>query len=128
MDDKLPGYAARQTTHEGGATGAGSASGSAARSTGLAGNTGLATSTELTGSADLTGSAGTAGRAPSRPWFGGLILTCLTLAAVWVLTYTLAPLPGQRSLGGWNYAVVGALLTAFIWLSKAWQGEEPQRS
>jgi len=65
---------------------------------------------------------------PSKPWFGGVILGCLTLAAIWVLTYTLAPLPGQRELGGWNYVVVGALLTAFIRLAKAWQGEPPRRS
>jgi len=104
MNDKLPGDAARQTAQGGGAIG------------------------NTSGDGTTTGSVGASGRAPSRPWFGGLILTCLTLAAVWVLTYTLAPLPGQRSLGGWNYVVVGALLTAFIWLSKAWQGEEPQRS
>jgi hypothetical protein len=37
---------------------------------------------------------------PSPPWFGGLILGCLTLATAWILTYTLAPLPGQNALGG----------------------------
>jgi hypothetical protein len=67
-------------------------------------------------------------RPPSKPWVGGVILTCLTLAAVWVLTYTLAPLPGQRALGGWNYVAVGALLTAFISLSRAWHGEPPRRA
>lgn len=72
--------------------------------------------------------SGAAGRAPSKPWFGGVILACLTLSAVWVLTYTLAPLPGQKALGGWNYVVVGALLSAFIGLSKAWHGEPPRRS
>ena len=64
---------------------------------------------------------------PSPPWFGGLILAALTLAAIWVLTYTLAPLPGQRTLGGWNYAIVGALLIAFVGLSMDWHGEPPER-
>jgi hypothetical protein len=71
---------------------------------------------------------GAADREPSKPWFGGVILACLALAAVWVLTYTLAPLPGQKALGGWNYVVVGTLLSGFIGLSKAWHGEPPHRS
>jgi len=104
MNDKQPGGTAAQTAHSGG--GNGNAGG-------------------LEGSQDP---ADALWREPSRPWFGGLILTCLALAALWVLTYTLAPLPGQRSLGGWNYVAVGALLTAFIWLSKTWRGEESQRS
>ncbi|MBW8805449.1 MAG: cell division protein CrgA [Catenulisporales bacterium] len=64
---------------------------------------------------------------PSPPWFGGLILACLTVATAWILTYTLAPLPGQNTLGGWNYAVVGVLLTFFIGLSRAWHGDPPER-
>ena len=64
---------------------------------------------------------------PSKPWFGAVILGSLTLAAVWVLTYTLAPLPGQSALGGWNYAIVGVLLTAFIGLSMEWRGDPPER-
>lgn len=64
---------------------------------------------------------------PSPPWFGGLILGCLTLATAWILTYTLAPLPGQNALGGWNYVIVGVLLTFFIGLSMEWRGDPPQR-
>jgi hypothetical protein len=64
---------------------------------------------------------------PSKPWFGALILACLALAAVWVLTYTLAPLPGQNALGGWNYAIVGLLLVFFIGLSMEWHGDPPER-
>jgi len=64
---------------------------------------------------------------PSPPWFGGLILACLVLAAAWILTYTLAPLPGQNALGGWNYVVVGVLLTFFIGLSMEWHGDPPER-
>lgn len=67
-------------------------------------------------------------RAPSKPWVGGVILACLTLAAVWVLTYTLAPLPGQRALGGWNYAAAGALLTGFVSMARRWHGEPPRRT
>ena len=64
---------------------------------------------------------------PSPPWFGALILGCLTLAAAWILTYTLAPLPGQDLLGGWNYVVVGVLLTFFLGLSMQWRGDPPGR-
>jgi hypothetical protein len=79
---------------------------------------------------DITGqtSAVRAQHAPSKPWFGAVILACLALATVWVLTYTLTPLPGQRTLGGWNYVVVGLLLTAFIGLARLWHGDPPERS
>jgi len=66
------------------------------------------------------------GKPASKPWFGGLILGCLALATGWVLTYTLAPLPGQRVLGGWNYAIVGLLLTFFVGLSMEWRGDPPE--
>ncbi|GAA1981532.1 cell division protein CrgA [Catenulispora subtropica] len=70
----------------------------------------------------------TSGDKPSPPWFGGLILGCLALATAWILTYTLSPLPGQKALGGWNYVVVGVLLTFFIGLSMEWRGDPPQRA
>jgi Na+/proline symporter len=60
---------------------------------------------------------------PSPPWFGAAILGCLTVAAVWILTYTLSPLPGQHALGGWNYAIVGVFLSLFIGLSMRWHGD-----
>jgi hypothetical protein len=66
-------------------------------------------------------------KSPSKPWFGGLILSCLTLATAWVLTYTLAPLPGQNALGGWNYAIAGVLLVSFIGLSMEWRGDPPRQ-
>jgi hypothetical protein len=65
---------------------------------------------------------------PSPPWFGGVILGCLTVGAVWILTYTLAPIPGQHALGGWNYAIVGVFLTSFIGLSMAWHGDPLEES
>jgi hypothetical protein len=65
---------------------------------------------------------------PSPPWFGGVILGCLTVATVWVLTYTLSPLPGQHTLGGWNYAIVGLFLALFIGLSMLWHGDPPEKS
>lgn len=64
---------------------------------------------------------------PSPQWFGAVILGCLTLATVWILTYTLAPLPGQHALGGWNYAIVGVLLSLFIGLSMVWRGDPLDR-
>ena len=60
---------------------------------------------------------------PSPPWFGALILGCLTLATAWILTYTLTPLPGQGRLGGWNYVIVGVLLMLFMSLSMVWRGD-----
>ena len=64
---------------------------------------------------------------PSPPWFGGLILASLAIATAWTLTYTLAPLPGQRQLGGWNYAVVGLFLMLFVGLSMDWHGDPPEQ-
>ena len=69
----------------------------------------------------------TSDKQPSKPWFGALILGCLAAATVWVLTYTLAPLPGQAALGGWNYAIVGVLLMFFVGLSMEWRGDPPER-
>jgi Na+/proline symporter len=65
---------------------------------------------------------------PSPPWFGAVILGCLTVATVWILTYTLSPLPGQHALGGWNYAIVGVFLSLFIGLSMAWHGDPLDKS
>ncbi len=65
---------------------------------------------------------------PSPPWFGAVILGCLVVAAAWILTYTLAPIPGQHALGGWNYAIVGVLLNLFIGLSMLWHGDPLDKS
>jgi hypothetical protein len=65
---------------------------------------------------------------PSPPWFGAVILGCLTVATAWILTYTLAPLPGQHALGGWNYAIVGIFLSCFIGLSMLWHGDPLEKS
>jgi len=65
---------------------------------------------------------------PSPPWFGAVILGCLTVATVWILTYTLSPLPGQHALGGWNYVIVGVFLSLFIGLSMLWHGDPLERS
>ena len=65
---------------------------------------------------------------PSPPWFGAVILGCLTLATVWILTYTLSPLPGQHALGGWNYAIAGVLLSLFVGLSMRWHGDPLEKS
>lgn len=42
------------------------------------------------------------------PWHGGVNVGLLFGSAAWVITYTLLPLPGQRSVGDWNY--VGAVV------------------
>ena len=60
---------------------------------------------------------------PSPQWFGAVILGCLTVATAWILTYTLAPLPGQHALGGWNYVIVGVFLTLFMTLAMVWHGD-----
>lgn len=65
---------------------------------------------------------------PSPPWFGALILASLTLATIWILTYTLSPIPGQHALGGWNYAIAALFLTLFITLSMLWHGDPLERS
>jgi hypothetical protein len=43
------------------------------------------------------------------PWHGGLLVGFPFLAAAWLITYTLLPVPGQESLGGWNYLVGAGL-------------------
>lgn len=65
---------------------------------------------------------------PSPPWFGAVILGCLTVATVWILTYTLSPLPGQNALRGWNYAIVGVFLSLFMGLSMRWHGDPLEKS
>jgi hypothetical protein len=65
---------------------------------------------------------------PSPPWFGAAILGCLAVATVWILTYTLSPLPGQHALGGWNYAIVGVFISLFMGLSMLWHGDPLERS
>ena len=65
---------------------------------------------------------------PSPPWFGAVILGCLAVATAWILTYTLAPVPGQHALGGWNYVIVGVFLGLFIGLSMLWHGDPLEKS
>ncbi|HVU72484.1 MAG TPA: cell division protein CrgA [Mycobacteriales bacterium] len=52
-------------------------------------------------------------RPPSPPWYGALILVLFLFAVVWIVGYTIGPLPGQTALGGWNYLIaIGAAIGA----------------
>ena len=56
---------------------------------------------------------------PSPPWVGATILVLFAVAIVWLIGYTLGPIPGQGALGSWNYVVViGAFLGAVALLTR----------
>jgi hypothetical protein len=43
-------------------------------------------------------------------------------AAAVLITYTLLPLPGQRSLGAGNYWLAGAIFAAHLLVSRVFRG------
>ena len=61
------------------------------------------------------------------PWVGGVQMTALFLAAAILITYTLLPLPGQRSLGWVNYAVATALFVVNVVFARAYRALEIRR-
>ncbi|MEX5636246.1 hypothetical protein [Parafrankia sp. FMc2] len=52
------------------------------------------------------------------PWIGGLTVTMMFLATGVLITYTLLPLPGQESLGSWNYVASAAIYVASMRLPR----------
>ncbi len=57
---------------------------------------------------------------PSPPVYGGLIAGLILAAIVVLLTYTLLPVPGQLTLGGWNYVIAAGLVFSAILLARLW--------
>ncbi|WP_235497947.1 MULTISPECIES: hypothetical protein [unclassified Frankia] len=55
------------------------------------------------------------------PWIGGATISALFLSAAVLITYTLLPLPGQRSLGGVNYLVAALLFGVHITFSRLYR-------
>ncbi|MCK9904000.1 hypothetical protein CC117_29925 [Parafrankia colletiae] len=52
------------------------------------------------------------------PWIGGVTVGMMFLATGVIITYTLVPLPGQESLGGWNYVIALAIFVINIRLRR----------
>ena len=60
-------------------------------------------------------------RPPSPPWYGALILVMFLLAVAWIIGYTIGPLPGQTSLGGWNYLIAIGLAVGAVGMLTNWR-------
>lgn len=58
---------------------------------------------------------------PSPRWVGATILACFVVAVVWLIGYTLGPIPGQSALGSWNYLVVVAAFLVGVGLLTRWR-------
>jgi hypothetical protein len=57
---------------------------------------------------------------PSPPAYGALIAGLILAAIAVLLTYTLFPLPGQITLGGWNYVIAAGCVSSAILLARLW--------
>ncbi|WP_018635491.1 hypothetical protein [Parafrankia elaeagni] len=62
------------------------------------------------------------------PWIGGVTIGTLFLAAAVLITYTLLPLPGQRSLGDVNYLVAGLLFVVHITFNRLYRTRIARRA
>ncbi len=60
-------------------------------------------------------------KGPSPAWYGWVTVVLLLLAVVWLISYTLGPVPGQSALGGWNYAVALVLLLGGVGMLTNWR-------
>ena len=58
---------------------------------------------------------------PSPPWFGWVIVVLLLAAVVWIVSYTLGPLPLQDDLGGWNYLIAIGLAVGGVGMLTRWR-------
>ncbi|WP_232295531.1 hypothetical protein [Parafrankia sp. EUN1f] len=81
--------------------------------------------------------AGMPGARPARPsgsmtdappWIGGATIGALFLSAAVLITYTLLPLPGQRSLGDVNYLVAALLFGGHITFSRLYRSGLARRA
>lgn len=62
------------------------------------------------------------------PWIGGATIGALFLSAAILITYTMLPLPGQRSLGDVNYLVAGLLFVGHILVSRLYRTRLARRA
>ncbi|CUU53761.1 hypothetical protein Ga0074812_101259 [Parafrankia irregularis] len=62
------------------------------------------------------------------PWIGGATIGAFFLSAAVLITYTLLPLPGQRSLGGVNYLVAALLFGGHITFSRLYRSGLARRA
>jgi hypothetical protein len=60
-------------------------------------------------------------KGPSPAWYGAVTLVVLLLAVVWLIAYTMGPIPGQSALGSWNYAIAFGLLIGGVALLTNWR-------
>jgi hypothetical protein len=60
-------------------------------------------------------------RPPSPPWYGAVIIVLFLLAIVWIIGYTIGPIPGQTTLGGWNYLIAIGLAVTAVGMLTSWR-------
>jgi hypothetical protein len=60
-------------------------------------------------------------RPPSPPWYGALIIVLFVLAVAWIVSYSMGPIPGQTTLGGWNYLVALVLAVGAVGMLTSWR-------
>lgn len=63
-------------------------------------------------------------RISMSPVYGAIAVAITMLSTLTLVTYTLVPLPGQRSLGWWNYVVAGGFLVTAITLGVIFDARE----
>ncbi len=68
-----------------------------------------------------TAAAAARKRPPSPAWYGAAILVLFAIGIIWIVGYSLGPLPGQTALGGWNYAVALVVILAAVGMLTSWR-------
>lgn len=58
---------------------------------------------------------------PSPTWVPITFMVLFAVAIVWLIGYTLGPLPGQDSLGAFNYVIVVAAFIGAVTLLTRWR-------
>ena len=58
---------------------------------------------------------------PSPAWVGATILVLFAVAIIWLIGYTLGPIPGQSTLGSWNYVIVVVAFLGGVGLLTRWR-------
>jgi hypothetical protein len=58
---------------------------------------------------------------PSPVWVPVTFMVLFAVAIVWLIGYSLGPMPGQGALGGWNYAIVVVAFLGAVSLLTRWR-------
>ena len=63
-------------------------------------------------------------RASVSPIYGAIAVSVNLLSTLTLITYTLLPLPGQRSIGWWNYIIAAGFFVASLTLAPIFQARD----